>query len=299
MKIGVLTMPKFSQNFFLLLCLITPAVVFVLGMCIFPAIWSVFLSLCRYDFRRGLPVFIGLGNYLKILKSPTFPKSLFVTLNYAVFTTLLSSLIGLGLALLFNQQFRGRSLIRGLLVIPWAVPWVVSAFLWASIFSSDFGILNAILYKLGIINDYVVFLSKDFAIYAVAIATSWNLSSLTAILCLAALQSIPESLYEAAAIDGATTLEIFKNITFPWVRPIWSLTIILNAFTAVTMFDMIYLMTAGGPGEATLTLPIYSFRTFFLEMRIGEGAAIANIASLLGLIVALIYFRIFYRRIEI
>ncbi len=279
--------------------LVAPALIMIASINIFPSIWAVYLSFSRYDFNRNEPIFTGLQNFMKVAPTRTFLQSLDITLTYAAVVTVGSSLIGLALAIILDQHFKGRGVVRSLLVIPWAVPWAVSAFLWSSIFSSDFGVINGVLYSIGLIKDYIPFLSKDYAIYSVAVATIWNLSSFTGLICLAALQSVPQELYEAAEVDGANIIQRFRQVTLPWIRPLWALTIILNALTAITMFDLVFLMTGGGPGDATLLLSIQTFRTFFSELRIGEGAATAVLMTLVALVVGLIYLRVLYRRSEI
>jgi multiple sugar transport system permease protein len=202
------------------------------------------------------------------------------------------------MAIVANQEFRGREILRSLLVIPWATPWIVVGFLWGYILSGEFGLINGILRTLGIIHENIIFLSPEGAIFWTAVAAAWTQSSFTALLVLSGLQSIPDSLYEASEIDGAGIFQRFRHITLPWIQPIFNLCVLLNAMVGLTIFDIVFIMTRGGPGDRTLTLSILAYRTFFLGLDIGGGAAVSILLALLVLLVGIAYLTIFYRRME-
>jgi ABC-type sugar transport system permease subunit len=207
-----------------------------------------------------------------------------------------ASTIGLAIALIMNSEFRCRNIVRSLLVIPWAIPWVVDGFLWAWILDANFGLLNGVLYQLGIIHSYMVFFSTDLALPLTALAAVWTQSSFTGLICLSGLQSIPQDMYDSASVDGADAARKFWHITFPWIRPTLGMSTLVNAMVGLTMFDLIFIMTSGGPGTATLLLPFLVFREFFIDLNIGVGAAFSLFLTVLVLCVSSVYMLLLYRR---
>lgn len=278
----------------LLLCL--PSFLSVVVLNIFPALWLIYIAFADVNLYQGITTFVGLGNFVSVARSEEFFSSVWLTVEYSILVVAGASVIGLLIALVLNTEFRGRGAIRSLLVIPWAIPWVVNGFLWSWILDANFGLLNGILYQLGLIKSYIVFFSPELSLPLTALAAVWIQSSFTGLICLSGLQAIPEDMYDSAEVDGAGTLQRFRHITVPWIRPTWGLATLLNAIVGLTMFDLIFIMTKGGPGTSTLLLPFLVFRQFFIALKIGEGAALSIILTLLVLCVSLVYMALLYRR---
>jgi len=280
--------------FGLMLCL--PSFISVVVLNIFPFLWVIYIAFTDVNLYKGTITFTSLENFVAVERSEDFFNSAWLTVEYSVFVVLGASTIGLLIALVLNKEFKGRSLLRSLLVIPWAIPWIVNGFLWSWILDANFGLLNGMLFQVGLIKSYIVFFSPELALPLTALAAVWIQSSFTGLICLSGLQAIPEDMYESADIDGADVLQKFRHITAPWIRPTWGMATLMNAIVGLTMFDLIFVMTKGGPGTSTLLLPFLIFRQFFIALKIGEGAALSIILTLLVLSVGLFYMILLYRR---
>jgi ABC-type sugar transport system permease subunit len=245
----------------------------------------------------GTQKFVGLENFFIIARDPDFLGSFPITFGYAAMTVVGATLVGLGTALVAHSQFKGRTILRSILGIPWAIPWVAIGLMWAFTFDLNHGYLNSVLSQLNFITEPINFLSPETALPAVSVASVWLLSSFTAIFVLASLQTIDPIYYEAAIIDGAGIFGKFRHVTLPLIQPVLSFTVLSNGMIALTMFDVIYVMTKGGPGTATLTLSMNAFRTFFQFMSMGEGAAIALVMTALTMMFGIPFLTFFYRRV--
>jgi multiple sugar transport system permease protein len=279
----------------------TPALLAIVALSAFPIVYSAYLSLHKYNLRRPRVFdFIGLGNYSSILTSPEFWSALTRT---AVFTGLVVTFavsIGLAVALLLNRPFPGSAALKTILLIPWAIPPVVNGLMWQWIFDPNVGALNGLLTSLGVLSQYRGWLSDPVsALLALVWAEVWNIVPLAVVLLLASLQRIPDELYEAARIDGASSVQMFAFVTFPWIAQALLVVLILQTMAAIRAFDVIYVLTAGGPGTATTTLTWQTYLTTFDSLDFGRGNAYAYVVSILTLALAAIYFRILYRRGEI
>jgi len=278
--------------------LIIPSFFYILLFFIFPMVWLFIVAFSSVDLRTWSFNFVGFKNFEAIIREEEFIPSLIRTILYGTYIAVGGSVIGLLLALLANQKLKGISIFRGVLIIPWSIPPVISGYLWAWMFDSNFGFLNRLLYSLRLINNYITFITKDAALMVVSMPVIWMQSSFTGLICLSALQGIPTEIYEASEIDGATSFKKFLHIIFPFIRPTWALTFLVNLMTGFIMFDIIYVMTAGGPGTSTLTLPILLYRLAFLMLRINPGAALAVTHLALILIVGTLYLLVLYKRRE-
>ena len=276
--------------------LVLPAIIFVLALGLFPTIYAIVLAFSdtRLD---GTQKFVGLENFFVIARDPDFLGAFPLTFGYAAMTVVGATLVGLGTALVAHSQFKGRTILRSVLGIPWAISWVAVGLMWAFTFDLNHGYLNSVLSQLGLITSGINFLSPETALPAVSVASTWLLSSFTAIFVLASLQTVDPMYYEAATIDGAGTLNKFRHITLPIIQPVLNFTVLSNAMVSLTMFDIIYVMTKGGPGTATLTLSMNAYRTFFQFMSMGEGAAIALVMTALTMLFGFPYLMFFYRRV--
>lgn len=271
--------------FGLLLLLPVAVVLFVfLGL---PLAYAAAMSLFRIELTVG-PAWrwAGLDNYIVLLGERAVRESLGRTLAFAALTIGASVLMALGLALVLNEPFRGRGLARVLVLLPWAVAPVVAGVLWRYLFHSNYGLVNAMLFQLGLIPAYRVWLdSAPVAITIAALATAWKSLPFLALIILARLQSIPEALYRAARMDGAGAWARFRHVTLPQLRGILIFAVVLQTIVALQSFDLIFTLTRGGPGQGTVLLSYLVFINAFERLSLGRAAAMA--ALLAALIVLL------------
>lgn len=241
--------------------------------------------------------YIGVENYLYALTDPDFLSSLLRTLYFTVTSVALEGIIGVLVALLLNQKFYGRSVLRVLVILPWALPTIVNAMMWRLNFNPDYGSINALLTQLGIIGNYRSWLgSPDSALNAVMVADVWKNYPLVTLLVLAALQSIPDHLFEAARLDGASALHRFRAIIFPAIVGPLSVALVLRTIDAFKVFDVIYVMTRGGPVDSTKTLSFYVYQESFSYLRAGSGAAYAILMTLMCSVLIAVYMTMVWRQ---
>jgi len=276
----------------------TPALLIIVLLAGYPIAYSAWISLHKFNLKRPRVFdFIGLANYRQILDSEEFWSALWITLEFTGLVVVLVVLVGLAIALLLNREFPGRNIVRTLILLPWAIPPVVNGLMWQWIYDSKVGALNGLLVSLGLLSEYRGWLSDPLsALLALVCADVWNAVPLAVVLLLAALQRIPVELYDAARVDGAGPVQLFCYVTFPWLAQPLLIVLILQTLAAIRAFDVIYVLTAGGPGTATTTLTWKTFLTTFDSLDFGLGNAYAYTISLITLGLALVYFRILYRR---
>ena len=275
-----------------------PSLVAIFVLAAYPIVYSGWISLHKYNLKRpGVFQFIGFDNYAAIANSPEFWSALWITIQFTLLVVTSVTVLGVCIALLLNQTFPGRGILRTLILLPWAIPPVVNGLMWQWIYDSKIGALNGLLVSLGIISEYRGWLSDPTsALLALAFADVWNVLPLAVILLLAALQKIPAELYESARIDGAGPVQLFRYVTFPWLAQTLLVVLILQTLSAIRVFDVIYVLTAGGPGTSTTTLTWKTYLTTFETLDFGLGNAYAYTVSLITFGFALIYFRVLYRR---
>jgi multiple sugar transport system permease protein len=276
----------------------TPALLIVVLLAGYPIVYSAWISLHKFSLKRPRVFdFVGLANYRQILESEEFWSALWITLKFTALVVVLVVLLGLAIALLPNRDFPGRNIVRTLILLPWAIPPVVNGLMWQWIYDSKVGALNGLLVSLGLISEYRGWLSDPLsALLALVCADVWNAMPLAVVLLLAALQRIPVELHDAARVGGAGPLQLFSYVTFPWLAQPLLIVLILQTLSAIRAFDVIYVLTAGGPGTATTTLTWKTFLTTFDNLDFGLGNAYAYTVSLITLGLALVYFRILCRR---
>ncbi|MCC6943172.1 MAG: ABC transporter permease subunit [Thermomicrobiales bacterium] len=283
--------------------LILPTIIAVIGVSIYPVGYAIWTSFHNKNPAMGLNLWVGLDNYRYVLNSRDFHQALIVTARFAIFTVILSLALGLGVALVLNQRFFGRGLLRSIILVPWAMSGTVVGVLWAWIYDGGYGTLNGVLYRLGLIDEYKAWLSAwdipglgPAALYLVVIAFVWNSAPLAALFLLAALQSVPQNLYRAAEMDGAGAFQRFRYITLPWLRPMILLVLILATINGVMAFDLIYFLTRGGPGTQTTVFSWLGYNTIFGFFQFGQGTAILLILTLICLILAFLYIKVLDRK---
>jgi ABC-type sugar transport system permease subunit len=272
-----------------------PATFIVLLLVGGPSLQTVLYSFQKVSFNGPTP-FVGLDNYTRLLNSSEFQNSFRITSLYAVGFVLISTVLGLAFALLLNERFRGRGIARTLLIIPWAAPWLMVGIMWKWFIDADVGMLNGVLFQFGLIHDYVPFLADpNGALIATIVAAAWRQASLSGLLFLAALQTIPPDLPEAATVDGASTWQRFRFVTVPWMRPVILVVLVTNVIFGFLQFDVIYAMTQGGPGNSTTLLSILLYRQIFQFSNVGIGSAIAVVLGLVAFGVGLVFVKFLYR----
>lgn len=258
--------------------LLLPSIILIIFIAVYPLISGFLYSLSNSTlFKNG--ELIGFKNYVSLLKLPEFWSALEFSLVFSFFSVIGSYLIGLGLALLLNMKVPGRGFFRAALLIPWIIPSIVSVVCWRWMIGDQKSIVNVMLGLVGI--KPILFLAdKNWAIFSVCIVKIWRSFPFMMISCLAALQSISTDLYEAVKIDGANRWQTFKYITLPHLKPISIICCILMTIWSFNDFDTIWLMTGGGPADATKNLIVLAFQYAFIKNSIGIGSAIA-IATLI------------------
>ncbi len=251
-----------------------------------PSIAGFVVSLTRWNII-GTPKFIGFENYLELFSDPSFITSLVNTLYFMVLTVPALIVLGLLIALLVDQNLKGRTLTRTFVFMPYVIMSTVVGVIWMWIFDTHFGILNYYLSFLGI--KPIAWLSSvNWAMPAIAITTIWWTVGFNMILFLAGLQDIPEELKEAARIDGASNWQIFWNVTFPLLRPTTVVVLMLTLINSFEVFDQVYVMTGGGPSMATLTVIQYMYFQAFQYFRLGYGSAVAYVVFAFLIILVLV-----------
>lgn len=273
--------------------LLSPAVLATVVVVFYPMAQAIVTSLYQSILWKPRDIhFIALDNYATLLHDPVFWSSLGRTAIWIGLTVPLQMLLGLVTALLLNQEFRWRGLARSLILIPWALPSVVIGLMWAWIYNPQVGLLNDLMLRLGLLQSAVPWLANpDTALYAIIAALVWQGFPFFAIMILAGLQTIPASLYEAAEIDGASVWHQFWHITLPGLRGVLVTAVMLRIIWVANSVDVIYVMTGGGPGYATHTLPLYAFKRTYSSMDFGYGSALAVSFSVLLLGAIVLYLR--------
>ena len=272
--------------------LLAPMLLVMLLLTAWPLLRTIWLSFTDAALIGSgeTPAWIGLENYLYALSDPDFQASVWRTLYFTLVSVTFEGVIGVLVALLLNQKFVGRNVLRVLVILPWALPTIVNAMMWRLNFNPDYGSINALLSQLGIIDGYRSWLgSPDAALNAVMFADIWKNYPLVTLLVLAALQSIPEDLFEAARLDGASAWRRFRAITFPAIVAPLGVALVLRTIDAFKIFDIIYVMTRGGPVDSTKTLSFFVYQESFSYLRAGSGAAYAILMTLMCALLITLY----------
>jgi multiple sugar transport system permease protein len=279
---------RLADNLFLL-----PAFIYVCATMLYPVYSNVRMSLFDVDvmtFLGGQAPFVGLGNYQKLLGDPAFHNALWLSLVFTGGSLLFQFTIGFALALFFNRPFPGNGILRALLLLAWLLPTVVSGSLFRWMLDGDYGVLNFALVQLGLLADGRYWLIEpQTALAGTILANVWVGIPFNMSLLLAGLQGISPVLYEAASVDGATRWQQFRSLTLPLMRPVALSVLLLGLIYTFKVFDLIYVMTGGGPVDATTVLPIYTYKLTFGFFRFGDGAAAATMLLVVLLVVALLY----------
>lgn len=234
--------------------------------------------------------YVGFANYTKMLSSAAFHRTFWTTLWFAVASVSIEMVVGVLAALLLNQQFYGRTVVRALMILPWALPTVVNATLWRLIYNPEYGAMNAALTQVGMIDGYRSWLGEPTsAMWAIILADAWKNFPLVALIALAALQAVPRDTVAAALVDGAGAFRRFRYVILPHLVGPLMVALVLRTIEAFKVFDIIWIMTRGGPANTTRTLSILVYQEGFSFQRAGSGASLALIVTLLVSVLALAY----------
>ncbi|MFA9403820.1 MAG: carbohydrate ABC transporter permease [Anaerolineales bacterium] len=273
---------------------VLPAILVVAVFAIYPIFHAVRMSFYKYILTQpNNHPFVGLGNYIEVLTSYYFQNSIKVTAVYTIAAVAGVLLYGLGVALLLNSAIKLSGPLKIVILLPWAIPAVVSGLLWKWILNADFGILNGLLFALGLIDNYIPFLADPtLAKMSLVMAFIWKEGPLVAIFFLAGLQLIPDELYESAKIDGGGVWTIFRNVTLPLLRPVTLVVVVYETMTAILTFDTIYVMTGGGPANSTALISWFAYAEIFKSLNLGHGISLAIIIAAITLVLILIYLRV-------
>ncbi|MFT3875881.1 MAG: sugar ABC transporter permease [Propioniciclava sp.] len=270
---------------------VAPAIILMIVVAAAPIAYAIWLSLHQYSVRvQGLSRFVGLDNYIAALTSGQWWQAVSTTFTIAFVSVTIEVVLGTMMAMLLNLAFRGRAVLRSVLLVPYAVLTVVSAITWQSMFDPRLGLVTNVLQTLGLPAGDIIWLAEPgYAITIVIIAEIWKTTPFVALLVLAGLQVIPADVYEAAAIDGATKMQTFFQVTLPLIRPAILLAAILRLLDALRIFDLPFVLTHGANGTSTMSLISY------VQLRenrlIGEGSALSILTFATVMLVAMVYLR--------
>jgi len=279
---------------------IAPAFVLILGLILYPVAYSIWLSLLEKHSFFPQEKFIGLENYLYLWTDEEFWTSFWLGTVYSFWTIVFQLILGVGAALILNESFLGRGLVRGIVLFPYMIPTIVAVILWKWLLNDTYGVVNYWLLALGIVHDPISFLGTDHIMLSTIVMSVWQFFPFVLLSVLARLQTIPEELYEAAKVDGATPARRFLHITLPQIRGILFVVILLRSIWMFTKFDTVWLMGEGaGAGRFIRTLPVYAYMRTLTYYQAGLGAAIAVIMFAILVVCTVVYFGMFREEADI
>jgi len=265
-----------------------PLAIVLMAVAVFPILYSFYISLFSLKLTRpGRMPFVGLDNYVLVLSDPQFWQAVERTTFFSAISVVAIALLALMAALLLNQDFPGRRALSAVLLVPWAIPYVANALMWKWIYDSNYGALNGLLYQLDFINSYMVWLGdSDKTLALIANAFVWKEVPLATILLLVGLKTIPADLTAAAKVDGANTLRRFFHITLPSLKSSFALVGVYETMMAIRHFDLFFVLTEGGPGDASHVVAWRIYVETFRNLSFGTGAAMAYVLALATLALA-------------
>jgi multiple sugar transport system permease protein len=260
----------------------------------FPLIYNAYSSLQHLVLTEpGTEHFVGAENYVKLVTSPRFGSAFARTGAFTAVSVAVEFSVGLGFALAMHREYRGRGLVRAAILVPWAVPTVVSGMLWKTNFDPASGFVDFILGMLHLPGAQIAWLNGVWTAWTVVlVADAWKTTPFLAIVLLAGLQLIPDELYEQAEIDGAGAFRRFLHVTLPLLKPAILVALVFRTLSALLIFDVIYVITGGGPGNATETVSYLNWKAFLVDADFGYGGAVSVVLTLIALLIALAYMRI-------
>jgi multiple sugar transport system permease protein len=278
---------------------VAPLAAVLMAVAVFPILYSFYISLFQLKLTRpGRTPFVGFDNYVTVLSDPLFWQAVERTVYFSVLSVVAISALALLAALLLNQDFPGRRVLSAVLLVPWAIPYVANALMWKWIYDSNYGALNGLLYQLDFINSYMVWLGdSDKTLALIANAFVWKEVPLATILLLVGLKTIPADLNAAAKVDGANALRRFFHVTLPSLKSSFALVVVYETMMAIRHFDLFFVLTEGGPGNASNVVAWRIYVETFRNLSFGTGAAMAYVLALATLLLAYAIIRTLAQRI--
>ena len=274
--------------------LLAPSLVLLGGLVVFPVLYNIWLSL--FDKHAFMPVqsFVGLRHYRYFATDPEFWASFYYGSVYAGVTMVLQLGVGVPSALLLNEGFRGRNLLRGVVLFPYMIPTIVAVILWKWLLNDSYGLVNHLLMRAGLVRTPVAWLGPDYIMASLIVTSVWQFFPFVVVTYLARLQTIPPELYEAATVDGASAWRRFVHVTLPQTASVLFVIVLLRSIWMFTKFDTVWLMAGdGGVSRYIRTLPVYAYARSFTYLQAGMGAALAVIMFAMLLAATAVYFRVF------
>ncbi|WP_246206654.1 carbohydrate ABC transporter permease [Virgibacillus ihumii] len=270
-----------------------PAGIFLLVFLVYPILYNINLSFREINISnliQGEQPFVGLRNYITVINDQLFNTALINSLIFTFATIIFSTGIGFAFALFFNKTFPGSRWMRSILLIAWMTPIIIVGTIFQWMLSGDNGVINELLMNTGVISEPIYWLTNtDTALASIIVANIWISIPFSMVILLSGLQGLPEPTYEAAKIDGANKMQQFVYITLPLMRPTLLVLLMLGVIFTFKVFDLIYIMTAGGPANSTQVIPFLAYELSFSMYRFGEGAALSNISFFIIGAIALVY----------
>ena len=278
---------------------LAPVMAVLMGVAVFPILYSLYLSFFRIKLTRpNRTPFVWFDNYTDLFSNELFWVSVARTVAFSVVSVTAIAVIALLVSLLLNQNFRGRRVLSTILLVPWAIPYVANALMWKWIYDSGYGALNGVLYQLDFIDKYMIWLGdQDKTIFLIANAFVWKEVPLATILLLVSLKAIPSDLYQAARVDGASVWQRFIHVTLPAMKPGFMLVMIYETMMAIRHFDLFFILTEGGPGDASHVLSWHIYVETFRNLSFGSGAAMSYVLALVTFALSYTFIRTLGRRI--
>lgn len=297
-------MTAHSRDTRFVLIILLPIIILMALLIYYPAVDTFQNSLTNRNLRlRNKPTeFIGFENYSRLLADEEFWQVTRRSLVVVALTLPLEMVIGFAVALLLNERFRGRAIVRGLVILPWMLPPVVNGFLWGWLLNGEYGALNGFLYQFGLIGEYQYWLrAPESQVLWVSIVQTWTRFAFPMIILLAGLQSIPDDLYDAAKVDGADIWARFRYITFPLMLSSFGIALTVEFIASFQIFDVIWTLTAGGSAGGSInpftkTLMLFNYELVFRDLRVGLGSALAYLILIMSLAVGLVFVRRIYNQ---
>jgi len=280
----------------LALLFVLPSAVLLLTFSVFPFLQAAWDSLYRIPVVTRVEAFVGLDNYGRILQEESIRAAAARSLIWTITNVSVQAGLGLLIALVLNVRLRGRDLARGLILFPYMVPAIVIATIFRFTFNDITGIANYLWQQLPWVDGPILFLADPrIALITVTLVNCWKYTPFMVIVLLARLQTVPNDLYEAARIDGANAIHLFRDVTFPWLRPVLLIALLLRTIWTVNDFDVIYLLAFGGPLSATTTIPIEIRRLAFGQEDVGLASALAILMAILVAAASFVFLRLYHR----
>jgi multiple sugar transport system permease protein/N,N'-diacetylchitobiose transport system permease protein len=277
--------------------IILPAVIIVFGIVLFPIIQTFIYSIKNLDIVSGSTgEFVWLKNYHYVLTDPNFWDTFARTIYFTVASIVLELTIGILIALLLNENFFGVRFLRTIIILPWAIPFIVNGQMWNWIFNPNYGILNSVLKQFKIIPHYIEWLSDPWlALHVILFMDAWKMTPLVVIFLLASLQLTNKSTYEAATVDGANAFRRFFSLTLPYLKPTILVVIVIRTMDIFKIFDLIYITTKGGPADGTMILSYKAFNVVFEHLNYSTGSSYAFIIAIIIIFITISYVKILQR----